>query len=219
MARFKKYENLPWWLNNYNHNTLTPTQKEVLELDYYCLTHGTKLSHQQAAAILHRGRHTVYTARRRLAELGLRITEPAKGSFLVGHPIEYQDEAEYLAALRAKGVDPRRFKMKRKSVQKKISLRDISSSQAAEASASEAAEAGVSLPQTPAGLTDRCSGETGGFTVDQERLDKLLWKVEYDRASASISVQGYEPNKTENLARIAADHYIAKRKAERKSRE
>ncbi|MBA7474426.1 hypothetical protein ES707_09778 [subsurface metagenome] len=135
MGKYRKYSNLPWWLVSLDDNTLTPTQKEVLDLDYYCKKHGTKLSHEKAAEKLDRGRHTIYTARRRLAELLLRSTLPAKGSFKLGFPIEYQNEADWLATLRAWGIDPRRFKMKRKSVQKKslpLRGREISSSQATE---------------------------------------------------------------------------------------
>ncbi|MBA7607503.1 hypothetical protein ES703_14662 [subsurface metagenome] len=115
MSVYKKYPNLPWWLVNENHNTLTPVEKEVLDTDYYCKKHGTKLSHQQTADIHHRSRHAVYKARRRLAELLLRSTLPAKGSFKLGFPIEYQNEDEWLAALRAWGKDPRRLLSKRKS--------------------------------------------------------------------------------------------------------
>ncbi|MBA7636891.1 hypothetical protein ES703_44519 [subsurface metagenome] len=114
MSAYKKYPNLPWWLVNQNHHTLTPVEKEVLDTDYYCMKHGTKLSHQQTADIHHRSRHAVYKARRRLAELLLRTTEPAKGSFKLGHPIEYQNEADWLAILRAWGEDPRRLLSKRK---------------------------------------------------------------------------------------------------------
>lgn len=216
MARYKKYEYLPWWLNNLNDDTLTPTQKEVLDLDYYCKKFGTKLSHEKAAEKLDRGRHTVYTARRRLEELRLRTTVPAKGSFKLGHPLEYQNEAEWLAVLRARSVDPRRFKMKRKSLLKKRPLRGLSSSEVAEASASEAPEAGVSLPQTPAGLTDRCSGGTVVSPPDRKRRDELLWKVVHLNSLSRLIDNGYPQDTAERLAKIKADHYLAKRKTERK---
>ncbi|MBA7611614.1 hypothetical protein ES703_18842 [subsurface metagenome] len=215
MARYKKYENLPWWLNNLDDNTLTPTQKEVLDLDYYCLKHGTKLSHEKAAEKLDRGRHTVYTARRRLSELILRTARRSKGSFLIGRPIEYQNEADWLAVLRARGLDPRRFKMKRKSVQKKRPLRGLSSSQTSEASASEAAEAGVSLPQTPAGLTDRCSGGGEESPPTREAKDRFLWRVTYSSSLSKLLDTKYPQDQAERLAKIKADHYIAKRIAER----
>ncbi len=215
MARYKKYENLPWWLNNLDDNTLTPTQKEVLDLDYYCLKHGTKLSHEKAAEKLDRGRHTVYTARRRLSELILRTTRRAKGSFLLGRPIEYQNEADWLAVLRARGLDPRRFKMKRKSLQKKRPLRGLSSSEASVASASETAEAGVSLSQTPTGSTDRCSGEGGDSPPTREAKDRFLWRVIYDSSLSKLLNTEYPQDQAERLAKIKADHYLAKRKAER----
>lgn len=153
MARFKKYEHLPWWLNNLNDNTLTPTQKEVLDLDYYCKKHGTKLSHRGAAERLDRGRQTVYTARRRLEELLLRTTEPAKGSFKLGHPLEYPNEADWLTILRARGMSLGRSKMERKSSSKKKILKESSSSsKVAEASAAEARDStsGGYPPNPPA---------------------------------------------------------------------
>ncbi|GAH93682.1 unnamed protein product [marine sediment metagenome] len=228
MARYKKFEYLPWWLNNLNDSTLTPTQKEVLDLDYYCKKHGTRLSHDRAAKKLDRGRHTVYTARRRLEELALRSTEPAKGSFKLGHIIEYQNEAQWLAVLRARGVDPRRFKMKRKSSQKNnTSLRDkyYSSSKAAEASATEA---GVSTPQTPAGLAVQ-----GGVEVlpgDDEQLqhaadspelqkvkDACLWEVIYREALDKYLKNDLPRERAELHARLRADKKVAKRNSEQKT--
>lgn len=135
MGKYRKYPNLPWWLVSLDDNTLTPTQKEVLDLDYYCKKHGTKLSHQRAADMLDRSRQRVYESRRRLEELLLRTTLPAKGSFKLGFPIEYQKEADWLAALRAWAIDPRRLKNKRKYVQKKslpLRGREISSSHVTE---------------------------------------------------------------------------------------
>lgn len=216
MGRYKKYENLPWWLNSLDDDTLTPTQKEVLDLDYYCLKHGTKLSHEKAAEKLDRGRHTVYTARRRLSELILRTTRRAKGSFLIGRPIEYQTEADWLAVLRSRGLDPRRFKMKRKSVQKKRPLRGLSSSQTSEASSGKAAEAGVSLPQTPGGSTDRCSGGTVESPPTLKQRDEFLHRVMYMESLHKLLDTEYPQDQAERLAKIRADRYIAKRIAERK---
>lgn len=219
MGRYKKYENLPWWLNNLDDNTLTPTQKEVLDLDYYCLKHGTKLSHEKAAEKLDRGRHTVYTARRRLSELVLRTARPAKGSFLIGRPVEYKDEADWLAVLRARGLDPRRFKMKRKSVKHTPPLRGVCAYQVSEASASEAAEARVSHPQTPGGSTDRCSEGAGDSAPTQKAKDEFLRRVLYPEALDKFLKSGYPEEQAEHLAKIKINKYIAKRKAERESKQ
>ncbi len=202
-----------------NDNTLRPTEKEALDTDYYCLTHGTKLSHQQTADIHHRSKRAIQLARRRLEDLGLRTTEPAKGSFLVGHPIEYQDEAEWRAALRARGIEARGAMIAPKSVQKKRPLRGLSSSQVAEASASEAAEAGVSLPQTPAGSTDRCSGEAGESRPSREQKTKWLWDVTYKEKLRKLIAGGWDEDRAKNLAQIGTEHKMAKRSAELKSRE
>ncbi|MBA7607509.1 hypothetical protein ES703_14668 [subsurface metagenome] len=149
MGKYRKYPNLPWWLVSLDDNTLTPTQKEVLDLDYYCKKHGTKLSHQGAADMLDRSRQRVYESRRRLAELLLRTTLPAKGSFKLGFPIEYQNEAEWLAALRAWAIDPRRLKNKRKSVQKKTPLQGVSSSQVKKEAGEKAPAREFTHPLTP----------------------------------------------------------------------
>ena len=218
MAKYKQYENLPWWLNNLDHKTLTPSEKAVLDLDYYCKRHGTKLSHRRAADELHRSRYTIYEARRRLEDLGLRTTEPAKGSFLLGHPIEYQNEAEFWAQLKARGVDPRRWKNQRKSFRRRRPLRGLSSSKVTEASASKAAEAGVSHPQTPGGSTDRCSGETGVSSADRKRRDELLWEVTHRNSLSRLIDNGYPQDQAERLAKIKADHYVAKRKIEREKK-
>lgn len=218
MGRYKKYENLPWWLNSLDDNTLTPTQKEVLDLDYYCLKHGTKLSHEKAAEKLDRGRHTVYTARRRLSELILRTTRRAKGSFLIGRPIEYQNEADWLAVLRARGLDPRRFKMKRKSVRERPPLRGGSLSQVQSEATAEAAEAGVSHPQTPGGSTDRCSGGAGDSPPTQKAKDEFLRRIVYRESLDKLLDLGYPRERAERLAQIKTGHYIAKRKAERESK-
>ncbi len=181
MARYKKFEHLPWWLNNLNDNTLRPTEKEVLDLDYYCKKHGTKLSHDKAAEKLDRSRQTVYYARRRLEQLALRSTEPAKGSFKLGHPIEYQNEAEFLAQLRARGIDPRRSKNERKCLRKNISKQRIYSSfDLSDAAPGRAA--GVSSAQTPQGSVvqggagaEDCSTdrETRGWTNSAK--SKAMW--------------------------------------------
>ncbi|MBA7649681.1 hypothetical protein ES703_57479 [subsurface metagenome] len=218
MSRYKKYENLPWWLNNLNDNTLTPTQKEVLDLDYYCLKHGTKLSHEKAAEKLDRGRHTVYTARRRLSELILRTTRRSKGSFLIGNPIEYQNETDWLAVLRARGVHPGRFKMKRKSLRESPPLRGVSLSEVKKVASAEAAEAGVSFSQTPRGLTNRCSGEGGDSSPTQKARDKFIKRVIYRESLGNLLDLGYPGERAKRLARIKTDHYMAKRKAERDSR-
>lgn len=214
MGRYKKYEYLPWWLNNLNDNTLWPSEKEVLDLDYYCKKHGTRLSHDQAAKHLVRSRHAVYLARRRLEELGLRATVPAKGSFLLGRPIEYQNEAEWLAALRARRLDPRRLVIKRKSSQKKRPLRGLSSSKVSVASASETAEAGVSFPQTPGGSTDRCSGGTVENPPTPETRDQLLGEVLYPENLDKLLELGYPKEKAERLAKIKTDRYVAKRRTD-----
>ncbi len=215
MARYKKYEYLPWWLNNLNDNTLTPTQKEVLDLDYYCKRHGTKLSHRRAAEKLDRSRRSVIYARNRLEELLLRTTSPAKGSCLVGHPLEYKNEAEFLAQLKARDVSLTGAKFAPKSLRRRRPLRGLSSSEVSVASASETAEAGVFHPQTPGGLTDRCSGEAGVSSADRKRRDELLWEVTYRNSLSRLSDNGYPQKKAERLASIKADHYVAKRKAER----
>ena len=215
MAKYKQYEYLPWWLNNLDHNTLTPSEKEVLGLDYYCKRHGTKLSHNNAAALIHRSKITVRRARRRLEDLGLRTTEPAKGSCRIGHPAEYQNEAEFWAQLRARTMSLTMLKMSTKSVQKKRPLRGLSSSQVKKVATAEAAEAGVFHPQTPGGLTDRCSGETAVSPADRKRRDELLWEVTYRNSLSRLSDNGYPRDQAERLAKIKADHYLAKRKAER----
>lgn len=129
MGKYRKYPNLPWWLVSLDDNTLTPTQKEVLDLDYYCKPHDTKLSHQRAADMIDRSKRAVQLARRRLEELLLRSTLPAKGSFKLGFPIEYQNEKEWLAALRAWGKDPRGAKIAPKSVQRTPPLGGVCASQ------------------------------------------------------------------------------------------
>lgn len=216
MGRYKDYENLPWWLNNLNDDTLTPAQKQVLNLDYYCKKFGTKLSHKKAAQKLQRGRHTIYTARRRLEELMLRSTLPAKGSFKLGYPLEYQNEAEWLTVLRTRGIDPQRFKMKRKSVQKKRPLRGLSSSQVQNEASAETAEARVSLPQSPAGLTNRCSGETVDSVPTREFRNACLRKVVYQGALNKLLDAGWSQEKAERFAKIKTDATIAKRNDERK---
>lgn len=216
MSRYKIYENLPWWLNSLNDNTLRPTEKQTLDLDYYCKKHGTKLSHEQAAKRLQRSRHAVYLARRRLGELRLRTSGPAKGSFLVGRPLEYKNEADWLADLRARGLDPSRLNFKRKSSRRRRPLRGLSSSKVTEASASEAPEAGVSFPQTPGGSTDRCSGEGGDSPPTRKQRDEFLRRVIYDSSLSKLLEAEHPRDQAERLAKIKADRYIAKRKAERK---
>ncbi|MBA7666910.1 hypothetical protein ES703_74993 [subsurface metagenome] len=218
MGRYKKYENLPWWLNNLNGHTLTPTQKEVLDLDYYCKKFGTKLSHEKAAEKLDRGRHTIYVARRRLEELRLRSTLPAKGSFKLGYPLEYPGEAEWRDGLQSCGVDPRRFKMKRKSSRRRRPLRGLSSSKVSEASASEAAEAGVSLPQTPGGSTNLCSGEGGDSEATQKIRDELFQEVVYKGALNKLLKAGWPREKAECLAKVKVIDMMAKRAAKRKTK-
>jgi hypothetical protein len=214
MAKYKHYEYLPWWLNNLNDNTLRHTEKEVLNLDYYCKKHGTKLSHDKAAERLERSRHAIYLARRRLADLGLRTTEPAKGSFKLGHPIEYQDEAEFWAQLKARGVDPRRLTIKRKSSsKKKIDKQSSSSSKVTEATA-ETAEAGASFPQTPEGSTNRCSGETGDSAATRKAKDELLWKVVYRGALSKLLSVPYPRDQAERLARIKADKLLVQKNSQ-----
>jgi len=218
MTRYKQYEHLPWWLNNLDHNTLTPATKEVLDVDYYCKRHGTKLSHKAAAKLLHLCRLTVIRARTRLELLGLRSSKTVKGSIKLGRPIEYQNEAEFWAQLRARGVDPGRFKMLPKSSRRRRPLRGLSSSKVTEASASKAAEAGVSHPQTPGGSTDRCSGETGVSSADRKRRDELLWEVTHRNSLSRLIDNGYPQDQAERLAKIKADHYVAKRKIEREKK-
>jgi hypothetical protein len=217
MAKYKQYENLPWWLNNLNDNTLTPTQKEVLGLDYYCKRHGTKLSHRNAAALLDRSRRSIIYARNRLKDLGLRTTEPAKGSLLIGHPIEYQNEAEFWAQLRARSVSLTGAKFAPKSVQKKKPLQGFSSSQVQNEASAETAEAGEFLPQTPAGLTDRCSGEAGESPSARKAKDELLWKVTYRDSLSNLLDVGWPKERAERLARIKADKYLVQRKSDRKN--
>ena len=112
MPRYKQYEHLPWWLSCLDHHTLTPTEKETLNLDYFCKRHGTKLSHQAAANLLHRSRSWIVKCRRRLEVLGLRRTEPAKGSFKLGHPVEYPNEQAFFEQLeRGRGSSRGVFKI------------------------------------------------------------------------------------------------------------
>ncbi len=111
MSAYKKYPNLPWWLVNMDHSTLTPAEKEVLDLDYYCRGHGNRLSHRNAAKKLHRSKKTVYRARQRLEKLLLRCSEIAIGSCKVGHPIRYKNQTDWRAELRAQNVSPRVDKM------------------------------------------------------------------------------------------------------------
>jgi len=219
MSRYKKYEYLPWWLNNLNDNTLWPTEKEVLDLDYYCKKHGTKLSHEMAAKRLVRSRHTVYLARRRLEELGLRCTEPAKGSSRLGRPIEYQNEAEWLAALQARRIEPRRLVIKRKSSRESPPLQGGSLSKGKKEASAETAEAGVPLSQTPTGLTNRCSGEGSDSPPTQKAKTEFFRQVMYRNSLDRFLELGYPEERSERLARIKTDRYLAKREAERKSRE
>lgn len=219
MARYKKYEHLPWWLNNLNDNTLRPTEKEALDTDYYCLPHGTKLSHQRAADMHHRSKRAVQLARRRLEELRLRTSEPAKGSCRIGHPIEYQNEDEWLAALRAQDIDPRGAMIAPRSSRGGTPLRGFPPLEGKNVATAETAEAGVSSPQTPAGLTDRCSGEAGESPTIRQAKTEGLRKLVYKDKLRKIIEAGYPEDQAKNLARIGTNHYIAKRKAERKSRE
>jgi hypothetical protein len=216
MAKYKQYENLPWWLNNLNDNTLTPTQKAVLDLDYYCKKHGTKLSHQRAADELHRSRQRVYESRRRLEDLRLRTTSPAKGSYLVGHPVEYQDEAEWLADLQARGVDPRRSKNKRKSLQKKRPLQGLSSSEVQNEAGSKQ-PAGEVFSQAPRGLTDRCSGGTKAESPEQQKArDEFAWQVTYRDSLSKLLNVPWPREKAERLARIKADNCLVQRNSDPK---
>ncbi|MBA7474771.1 hypothetical protein ES707_10125 [subsurface metagenome] len=219
MARYKKYEHLPWWLNSMNDNTLRPTEKEALDTDYYCLPHGTKLSNQRTADIHHRSKRAIQLARRRLEELLLRTTEPAKGSFKLGHPIEYKNEAEWLAALRARGIDPRGAMIAPKSVKHTPPLGGVCAYQVTEASASEAAEAGVSHPQTPGGSTTCGSGEGGDSPATQKAITECLREVHYRGELRKLLDAGWEEEQAKRLAQTETDSYIAKRGARLKSGE
>jgi hypothetical protein len=216
MARYKKYEHLPWWLNNLNDNTLTPAQKEVLDLDYYCKKHGTRLSHQRAAERLDRGRQTVYYARRRLEDLGLRNTEPAKGSFLIGHPIEYANETEFLTQLEARQMSPRRSKMERKSLQKKRDLQSLSSSEV-ENEAGQSRPAGESRPQAPAGSSVQGAGANPPPTADDiERREKALFEVAKMGARNKLLDLGHSEEKTDALADARAHQAVTQRRTRKK---
>ncbi|MBA7670996.1 hypothetical protein ES703_79145 [subsurface metagenome] len=219
MARYKKYEHLPWWENCLNDDTLTPTQKEVLNLDYYCKKFGTKLSHKQAADMLDCGRHTVYTARRRLEELLLRITEPAKGSFLVGYPIEYENEAEWLAALRAQGIDPRRFKMKRKSSRETPPLGGVSLSKVQKEAGKKPAGESISGAHPPNPLTTCGSGGMVEATATRKAKDGFMRELVYKDSLRKLLDVGHSEDRAKNLAQIKTDQYIAKRATRLKSTE
>ena len=101
MSKYRKFPNLPWWLVTMDHDTLTDSQKEVLDLTYYCRRYGDCLSHRNAGKQIHRSKITIRRARKRLEQLLLRRSEPAKGSCKVGYAIEYKNEADWRAALRA----------------------------------------------------------------------------------------------------------------------
>lgn len=215
MARYKRYENLPWWLNNLNDNTLTPAQKEVLGLDYHCRRHGNKLSHQRAAARLDISRRTVIRARNRLEYLLLRESDVVAGSTRIGHPIEYAGSADWAAQLKARGVSLGGDKMSPKSSRERPPQGGLSLSKGKKVASAEAPEAGVFLPQTPAGLTDRCSGGMVEPSANRKVRDQLLWKVIYrDSLRRNLDVP-YPQEQAERLARIRANHKVAKRRAER----
>jgi hypothetical protein len=216
MAKYKQYEYLPWWLNNLDHNTLTPAEKEVLGLDYYCKRHGTKLSHNNAAALIHRSKITVRRARRRLEDLGLRTTEPAKGSCRIGHPAEYQNEAEFWAQLRARTMSLTMLKMSTKSLQKKRTLQVLSSSEVKNVAGSKQ-PAGEVFSQAPRGLTNRCSGGTEAESPEQRKArDKLTWQVTYRDSLSRLLEAGWPKERAERLAKVKATATMAKRKADRK---
>lgn len=215
MARYKKYEHLPWWLNNLNDNTLTPTQKEVLDLDYYCQKYGTKLSHKRAADKLDRGRQTVYTARRRLEELGLRTTEPAKGSFKLGHPIEYQNEAEFLDQLRAKKMSLGRSKMERKSSRESKDLRLNSLSQLSKEAGKKPAGDLTSGANPPNPLTTFCSVEAAEDQASREVRNELMRDLNYQDALDKQLKLGHSQEKAERIARTRANELVDRRTSER----
>lgn len=128
MSAYKKYPNLHWWVVNLDHHTLTQADKAVLDLDYYCRPHGNRLSHRNAAKMLHLSERQVSLSRKKLEKLLLRRSEIAKGSCKVGFPIEYKNQAEWRAQLRANGMLLGGAKNAPRCSKKKRPLRGLSSS-------------------------------------------------------------------------------------------
>ncbi len=211
MSKYKQYEHLPWWLSTLDHHTLTPTEKEVLDLDYYCKTHGTKLSHQAAADEIHRSRQRVYETRRRLEQLGLRRTEPAKGSFKLGHPIEYPNEADFFEQLRARGVDPRRLKNKRKSFRETPPKGGLSLQGAAEPLPKNPAEKEQPTASNAGGLNDFGSGMPTVEPASKSVREACTWKVYYLAALANLKKTIKDPCRAERIARVTADRKLKRR--------
>jgi len=201
MSKFKKYEHLPWWEINMNHHTLTPLQLEVHNLDYYCKRYGTKLSHRNAAKILHRSERGVSLARRRLEELGLRTSEPAKGSCRIGHPIEYQNEAEFRAQLEARGVSLRGAMIAPKSSSKKKSLPKVNSlllegSELAPGKGSDSPQGGHPPCNPPAVQ----GGKLEHHTTGRKNLEKYL-ETKVKIHAARIHAAGTPLDQAERIAR------------------
>lgn len=210
MARFKQYEHLPWWLSSLDHNTLTPTEKEILNLDYYCKSHGTKLSHQAAADRLHRGKRYVQLCRRRLEQMGLRHTEQTKGSFRLGRPIEYPDEQAFLDQLERPRGRPGGAKMAPKSSQRRRPLRGLSSSKAAEPLPKSLAEKEKSIPQSPGGSTTSVQGGNTAGPASRSVRDACTWKVYYLAALSNLKKTITDPERARRIARVTADDKLEK---------
>ena len=210
MARFKQYEHLPWWLSRLDHNTLTPTEKEILNLDYYCKAHGTKLSHQAAADELHRSRQRVYETRRHLEDLGLRRTEPAKGSFKLGHPIEYPDEQAFFDQLKARGIPQRRLKNKRKSFRGGPPYRGDPPSRVAEPLMKNPSEKEKSTASVAGRLNDFGSGGTTAEPAGQSVRDACTWKIYYLAALTNLKKTITDPERAKRIARVTADNKLEK---------
>lgn len=210
MARFKQYEHLPWWLSSLDHNTLTPTEKEILNLDYYCKKFGTKLSHQAAADHLHRSKRYVQLRRRRLEQLGLRRTESAKGSFKLGRPIEYPNERAFLDQLEGARV-PRGGALKApKSSRRRTPLRGVSSSKVAEPPPKTPAEKEKSIPQSPGGSTTSVQGGNTAEPAGQSVRDACTWKVYYLAALTNLKKTITDPERAKRIAQVTADNRLEK---------
>lgn len=210
MARFKQYEHLPWWLSSLDHNTLTPTEKEILNLDYYCKKFGTKLSHQAAADHLHRSKRYVQLRRRRLEQLGLRRTESAKGSFKLGRPIEYPNERAFLDQLEGARV-PRGGALKApKSSRRRTLLRRVSSSKVAEPPPKTPAEKEKSTASIAGRLNGLGSGRPTAEPAGQSVRDACTWKVYYLESLSKLKKTIKDPERAKRIARVTADNRLEK---------
>ncbi len=211
MPRYKQYEHLPWWLSCLDHHTLTPTEKETLNLDYFCKRHGTKLSHQAAANLLHRSRSWIVKCRRRLEVLGLRRTEPAKGSFKLGHPVEYPNEQAFFEQLeRGRGSSRGVFKIPKYSGGLPPLWGGSPPSQS-EPPPETTTEKESLPPQSPAGSTASVQGCSTARPASKSVRDECTWQIYYADAISHLRDTIKDPCRAERIARVTADNKLKNR--------